>query len=99
MRRIALKIKSVIIQSEEEKMAMERKVMQVEEQAANLLKTTQQREIEADLLRRELERAKVEQSTRQQLVVSGGGSSRPQNSSPLQGVSNNVCTIHITLVT
>ena len=34
-------------------MAMERKVMQAEEQAASLLKTTQQREIEADLLRRE----------------------------------------------
>ena len=45
-------------------MAMERKVMQAEEQAASLLKTTQQREIEADLLRRELEilEAKVEQS-------------------------------------
>ena len=79
-------------------MAMERKVMQAEEQAASLLKTTQQREIEADLLRRELERAKVEQMTRQQLVLSGGGSTRPQNSSPLQGVSNNVCTCMLVVI-
>ena len=69
--------------------------MQVKEHAASLLKTSQQREIEADELRRELERAKVEHVSRQQLVVSGGG--RAQTSSPLSAVSSNVrmCNIYM----
>lgn len=77
---------------------MERKVMQAREQAASLLKSSQQREIEADELRRELERAKVgerakvvEHVTRQQLMMAGGGGGGgavAQTPNPLPGTSN-----------